>query len=148
MAVGTRFNTVRLEKKLSRALSVASSGMVEAEYHAAAADVASTIRRRIEASGRGGDHNAEFAHQDVRVFRAASGRYNIMLGWLYPPASAHERGSGGKLWYQYQDSGFHLFGGPNWIEGVGATIDRREMLLERIEAINYQYVQTIARILD
>jgi hypothetical protein len=148
MTVNTRYTQDRLEQKLSKALAYATGGRVEHEYEIAAKAVADTISDRIRASGRGGEHNAEFAEQQTRVFQARSGRYNILLGWLAPPASAHEKGGGGRLWYQYQDSGFHLFGGPNWIEGVNATNDRRAMLIEQVEAINRKYVHDIANILE
>jgi len=124
---------------MSRALAVANKDII-AEYEQAAKGVAREISSAIQSSGRGGVHNAEFAHQDVRVFMSRAGRFNILLGWLNPPGSAHERGGGGKLWYQYQDAGFHLFGGSDWIAGVGATIDRRENLIEAIEDVNRRWI--------
>ena len=148
MSATVRWNTVRLERNVSRALAKASSGSLESQYDNAAKEVATIISGRIRQSGRGGDHNDEFAAQQTRVFRSAAGRYNVLLGWLDPPAHAHERGQGGKLWYQYQDMGFHLFAGPIWIEGIGATIDRREMLMERIEDINSRYVRDLAKTLE
>lgn len=145
----TRYTAVRMEQKLSALVAAASSGRVEAEYKQAADGIARSISQTIAASGRGGSHNAEFAKQETRVFRSAAGRYNVLLGWLNPPASAKERGSGGKLWYQYQDSGFNLFGNANHpISGVGATIDRRENLLDALEDINRKYVHDLARILN
>lgn len=149
MAVNTRFNVKRLEAKLSSALALASSGKIEAEYQAALKPIAADISSKIRNSGRGASHNAEFAEQDVRIFKAASGRLNILFGWINPPDSAHERGDGGRLWYQYQDAGFNLFGNPNHpITGVGATIDRRENVLAAIEDVNYRYVKDVARILN
>lgn len=148
MAVTTRFSTVRLEKKLSAALALASGNTLEHFYTEDAKHVNDIVSARISRSGVGGDHNDKFAHQDQRVFRAASGRYNVSVGWLYPSLDAAERGSGGRLWYQYQDSGFHLFGGSQWQEGVMATIDRREMLVERMDATNRMYVQELAKILE
>lgn len=148
MAVNTRFSTVRMEKKLSKALTAASSGWVQQFYEHDASEVAKVIHDRIVASGRGGEHNSDFANIEHRAFRAQSGRYNVMVGWLNPPEHAREKGTGGRLWYQYQDSGFQLFGGSQWIEGVGATIDRREMLLDRLEATNSMYVKHIADILN
>ena len=148
MAVTVRFNTVRLTQKLSRALAKAGGDDLLREYERAADEVNDTVSDRITDSGFGGSHNSEFAHQDKKVFKAASGRYNINVGWLYPNAHAAERGSGGRLWYQYADSGFHLFGGPRWIDGVGATIDRRENLISRIEDINRRYLGDIAKELN
>jgi hypothetical protein len=148
MSVITRYSQVRLEKKLSEAVKRTTDGLVKKDYERAAHEVSTIIHNRIANSGRGGDHNPEFANIESRVFEAHSGRYNILLGWLNPPGSAHEKGSGGKLWYQYQDSGFHMFGGPNWIEGIHANIDRREMLLDRLTTINRHYVGDIAKILN
>jgi len=148
MSVTVRFNTVRLSQKLSRALTRAHGDQLLREYERAADAVNKTVHDRITDSGFGGSHNDEFANQEKRVFRAASGRYNINVGWLNPSEHARERGSGGRLWYQYADSGFHLFGGPRWIDGVGATIDRRENLVEAIERINEDYLNDIARELN
>lgn len=148
MVASTRFSVDRLNRKLSKAIAYASGGAVEGEYRAALEPIRSDIESTIRASGRGGEHNEEFANQDVRVFRALSGRYNILFGWLNPPAHAHERGTSGKLWYQYQDAGFYLFGGSQWIEGVGATIDRRERVLEAVELVNRRYVGKLADILN
>lgn len=143
--ITARYSTVRLEKKLSAALAVGTSGQIEDSYRRDAQGVAEMLGRRIAASGRGGEHNSEFANVEHRVFRAASGRYNIMVGWLNPPAHAREKGGGGKLWYQYQDAGFHLFGGSQWIDGVGAMVDRRERLLEEIETTNRNWLRMVAR---
>lgn len=144
--MSVRFNTVRMDQKISRALSVVAGGDGILQRYDQAADEANKIvSQRITASGRGGEHNSEFAHQDKRVFRARSDRINISVGWLNPSAHAHERGSGGKLWYQYQDSGFFMFGGERWIDGVGATIDRRENLIDRIYEINREYLADIER---
>lgn len=148
MTVGTRWNTVRLNKKLSAALARASAGRLEQEYEEALTPIARDIESDIRASGRGGAHNADFANQEVRVFRAGSGRINALFGWLSPPEHARERGSGGKIWYQYQDAGFHLFGGPQWMEGVGATIDRRERVIDAIDEVNRRMLNDIERILD
>jgi len=142
MTTGTRWNTVRLDRKMSKALAVANRDIVS-EYESAAKEVAHGISSQILASGRGGSHNAEFAKQDVKAFQSRAGRFNVLLGWLNPPASAAERGGGGRLWYQYQDAGFHLFGGSNWIEGVGATIDRREHLIQAIEDVNRRWVSDV-----
>jgi hypothetical protein len=148
MATGTRWTSVRLEQKLSALVAEAASGTIEVEYKAAAERVAKPIEEKIRQSGRGGEHNADFANQETRVFRSAAGRYNVLLGWLNPPAHASERGNGGKLWYQYQDAGFHLFGGQRWIDGVGATIDRRENLIDAIADVNRRYVHDLARKLE
>lgn len=147
-SVGVRWNSKRLEAKLSNALAVASSGQIQAEYERELQPIANDISSKIRASGRGGEHNAEFAKQDIKVFRALSGRYNIQFGWLNTSAHAKERGSGGRLWYQYQDSGFQLFGGPNYQAGVMAAIDRRERVIDAIENVNQRYVRDIAQILE
>lgn len=148
MAVTTRWNSARLEKKFTDALSYASGNDLTEGYSEAAATVARETSHRISASGRGGDHNAEFANVQSKAFKSAAGRYNVSVGWLTPPASAAERGSGGKLWYQYQDSGFFLFGGSNWIEGVGATIDQRFRLLDALIDVNVRHVANVAKILN
>lgn len=148
MAVSTRFTVDRLNKKLSAAIAYASSGRLEQDYAAALEPIASDIESQIRASGRGGVHNDEFANQETRVFRSQAGRYNILFGWLNPPAHARERGTGGRLWYQYQDAGFQLFGGSQWIEGVGATLDRRDRVLTAIEDVNRSYVGDLADILN
>lgn len=145
MSATVRFNTVRLEQKLSRALALAAGDRLLRDYEQAALEVNRVTEERILDSGFGGEHNSEFADQDMKVFRAASGRYNISIGWLNPSDHAKERGSSGRLWYQYADSGFHLFGGSRWIDGVGATIDRRERLIEKIEDINRQYINDLDR---
>lgn len=148
MAGTVRWNAVRLEKKFTDALAVANSGELENDYEAAAAEVARETSGRIRASGRGGPHNSEFADIQHRVHRSGAGRIEVRVGWLNPGAGSAERGGGGKLWYQYQDRGFHLFGGPNWIEGVGATIDQRFRLVEALEDVNIRYVNKLANILD
>jgi hypothetical protein len=148
MAVTTRWNTVRLDKKLTDALAHANSSQLENDYRSVAEDVARETGDRIRASGRGGAHNSEFANIQQRVFRSAAGRYNILVGWLNPGPGSAERGSGGKLWFQYQDSGFHLFGGSNWIEGVGATLDQRYRLIEGLEDVNIRHINRIAGILN
>lgn len=142
MAVGTRWNNYRLEQKMSKALKVANKDILS-EYEEAAQSVAKPIEAAIRASGRGGSHNADFAHQETRVFQSRAGRFNVLLGWLNPPGDAHERGDGGKLWYQYQDAGFRLFGGSQWIEGVGATIDRRENLINALEDVNRRWIDEV-----
>ena len=146
MAVGARWNSARLEKKLTDALEAA--GDLEQEYEKVATEVARETSQRISASGRGGPHNAEFANIQHRVFKSGAGRYNVLVGWLNPGGNAHERGSGGRLWYQYQDAGFHLFGGPNWIEGVGATIDQRFRLLDGLIDVNVRKVRELRGILN
>lgn len=148
MNLTTRWNTVRLEKKLSEALAYTQGDRLLGEYEQAASEVASETSERISASGRGGAHNSEFANIEHRAFRSAAGRYNVLVGWLNPPGSAREMGSGGKLWYQYQDSGFRLFGGSSWIEGVGATIDQRERLIEALDGVNMRYLGDVARIFN
>lgn len=150
MAVRARWNTVRLEKKFSEAISLAAGDELQGRYEQAADEVNRVVSQRIEGSQYDfNGHKAEFAHQDKRVFRSAAGRWNISVGWINPPAHANERGSGGKLWYQYWDVGFNLFGNPNNpITGIGATIDRRENLLDALERVNYGYVKDLAKILD
>lgn len=148
MATGTRFNMVRLDRKLSRALSHVHGDTLLNSYLAIAKDVNRPVELAIQSSGRGGSHNSEFANQEERVFRARSDRINVLVGWLNPPEHARERGSGGKLWYQYQDAGFHLFGGSRWIDGVGATIDRRENLIEGIERANRTFLRELGNILS
>lgn len=148
MAVTTRWNSARMEKKFTDALALASGDSLREDYAQAAADVARETSTRISASGRGGAHNPDFANIQSKAFKSAAGRYNVSVGWLTPPASAAERGSGGKLWYQYQDSGFFLFGGSNWIEGVGATIDQRFRLLDALLDVNVRHVAKLAAILN
>lgn len=143
-----RWNTVRMEKKLSDALALAQGEELTSEYSNAAAMVARETSQRIADSGRGGSHNAEFANIQHKAWRAGSGRYNISVGWLNPPSHAKEKGSGGRLWYQYQDMGFRLFGGNTWIEGVGAAIDQRERLLEALDDVNRRHLGRIAGILN
>lgn len=147
-AVTTRWNMARLNRKMSRALAAASGGSFENDLREVAADVARVTSDRIFDSGRGGEHNSDFANIQHRVFRSAAGRYNVLVGWLTPPAHAKEKGGGGRLWYQYQDAGFYLFGGPQWIEGVGATLDQRERLLNGTEAAAGRYVHNIADIFN
>lgn len=141
--IGARWNSVRMEKKFTDALSAVAD--LGTRYERAAAEVARETSQRIAASGRGGAHNPEFADIQYRVWKSGSGRWNINLGWLNPGAGARERGSGGRLWYQYQDSGFHLFGGSRWIDGVGATIDQRYRLLEALEEVNIEMVGELKR---
>lgn len=148
MAAGVRWNSVRLEKKLTDALAVASGNDLDQEYNDAAAQVARETSGRIRESGRGGSHNSEFANIQHRVYRSGAGRVEVRVGWLNPGADAAERGGGGKLWYQYQDRGFHLFGGPNWIEGVGATIDQRYRLVDALQEVNVRFIDRLAKILD
>ena len=143
--ITTRYSQKTLELKLSRALREAAGDRVLQDVDAAVGAVIEAENSAIRASGRGGAHNSDFASQDVRVTRSASGRINIQAGWLNPSAHARERGGGGRLWYQYQDSGFRLFGGPNWIEGVGATIDRRENVLMAVEGALHRHVRRVAR---
>jgi hypothetical protein len=147
VAVSTRYTVDRLNRKLSKAIAAASDGHLVEDYQQALAPVADDISGKIHDSGRGGDQNADFARQETRAFRAGSGRYNILFGWLNPPAEAAAKGGGGKLWYQWQDAGFHLFGGSHWIEGVGATIDRRERVIDAIDEVNRRYVGDLANIL-
>jgi hypothetical protein len=143
--ISTRFNVARLDAKLTRALRIASGGKLEGEIQQEVWPVKEAIESKIRASGRGAEHNADFARQDLIISTAGSGRLNIRFGWVNPPAHSAERGTGGNLWYQYQDKGFWLFGGDNWIEGVGATIDRREDFLEAIRRAVDKYADDIAR---
>ena len=144
MVVGTRYTQHRLDQKMSKMLTEANRD-IAAEYTAALAPIAADISGKIRGSGFGGDHNEEFAKQETKAWRAGSGRLNVLFGWLNPSDHAHERGSNGRLWYQYADAGFHLFGGPRWIDGVGATIDRRERVIEAIEEVNRRWISDIAR---
>lgn len=146
--VTTRWNVDRLSRKVSRALAVATGGEFQRDLERVAEEVAEDTSDRIAASGRGGSHNSDFANIETRVFRAQSGRYNILVGWLNPPAGAEEKGGGGRLWYQYQDSGFRLFGGDQWINGVGATLDQRERLLSGVEGAMHRHVDSVARALN
>lgn len=143
--ISTRYNQKTLELKLSRALREATGGRMAQELEDEVGQVIDAENEVIRASGRGGSHNSEFANQEVRVTQSASGRYNIQAGWLNPPSHANEAGGGGRLWYQYQDAGFHLFGGPNWIEGVGATIDRRENVIAAVERALERHVDRVAK---
>lgn len=148
MAVTVRFHTVRLDKKLSAALHKAAGDDLIREYNEAAEEINRSVSDVLSRSGRGGSQRDEFVKQEKQVTRALSGRYNIRVGWLNPSRDAAERGGGGRLWYQYQDSGFHMFGGPRWLDGVGATLDRRERLVSAIEEINRRHVGDIARELN
>lgn len=143
-----RWNVARMEKKVTDALSYVMGNELLDEYDNAASTVARETHDRIVSSGRGGSHNAEFANIQHRAFRAQSSRYNVLVGWLNPSSDAHEKGSGGKLWYQYQDMGFRLFGGSTWIEGVGAAIDQRERLLEALDDVNRRHISRVAGILN
>lgn len=146
--ITARYNQKTLELKLSRALIEARGDRVTHDIQDEVEEIIDAENSIIRASGRGGRHNADFANQQVRVTRSAAGRINIQAGWINAPGDAHERGGGGRLWYQYQDAGFHLFGGPNWIEGVGATIDRRENVIAAVERALDRHVGRVARELN
>lgn len=146
--ITARYNQKTLELKLSRALVEARGDRVTHDIQGEVEEVIDAENDIIRASGRGGSHNADFANQQVRVTRSGAGRINIQAGWINAPGDAMERGTGGRLWYQYQDSGFHLFGGPNWIEGVGATIDRRENVIAAVERALDRHVERVARELN
>ena len=151
MRIVTRFNTVRLEQKLSRALLVASSGKLADEYDHAVDSVAEGVRNALEGSGRAQAHHGRFVQGYTnRATFSGGGRYNVAMGWLYPDGESHERGSGGKLWFQYQEGGFitndAFHNAP--VAGIGATIGAREDMLEAVEMVNGKYVHDLARILD
>lgn len=145
MTVTTRFNVSRLNSKISRGLRAAGMDKVTRTIEAEVNPVKERIEGQIRASGRGAGHNADFAHQDLIITTSGRGNVNVRFGWVNPPAHAHERGAGGRLWYQYQDAGFMLFGGDTWIEGVGATIDRREDFIDAIHRAVAQYANDIAK---
>lgn len=150
MRIVTRFNTVRLEQKLSRALLVASSGKLADEYDHAVDSVAEGVRNALEGSGRAQAHHGRFVQGYTnRATFSGGGRYNVAMGWLYPDGESRERGSGGKLWFQYQEGGFNMLGDPSVpVAGIGATIGAREDMLEAVEMVNGKYVHDLARILD
>lgn len=147
MAAVTRWTADRLLAKVTAAADAASDGRLAELVDREVQPVADTISRRIAASGRGGAHNSEFANVETRTWIAGSGRLNVLVGWLNPPDHAHERGSGGKLWYQYQDSGFTMF--PNTmarsIPGVLANIDRRENTIDAVDRVLNIFVSDIAK---
>lgn len=143
MTVTAQFNTKTLTDKLRR--SIAEMDGLYTSYRNVAEGVANSVGMKIAASGRGGSHNAEFANYEWQVTTPSRDTFVVRVGWLNPPAHAQERGGGGKLWYQYQDAGFWLFGGSNWIEGVGATIDAKEDLHDGLQEVNRRYAGAITR---
>lgn len=117
---GSRWTQKVLDQKLSRALKVASGGRFQSELQEEVGEIADSVSAAIRMSGRGGSGAADFANFQGKVTESGAGRFTVRLGWLTYPASANERGGGGKLWYQYQNWGYDLFGqGRVQISGLG-----------------------------
>lgn len=127
---GARWTQRVLDQKLSRALHLASSGKFQQELEEEVSRIADDVSMAIRASGRASQHS-DFANFQGKVTRSAGDRYTARLGWLTYPSSANERGGGGKLWYQYQNWGYDLFGrgrvqisGIGFLDGVDARFQR------------------------
>ena len=115
---GSRWTQKVLDKKVSKALAVASSGRFEAELDEELSTIADDVRFAILASGRGGSQRAEFANFQHKVTRSAAGRVTARLGWINYQSSA-VAADGKRLWYQYHNWGFRFYGGPHIVQGLG-----------------------------
>lgn len=127
---GARWTQRVLDQKLSRALALASSGKFQQDLQEELDYIAEDVSMVIRGSGRASGHS-DFANFQAKVTRSAGDRYTARLGWLTYPTSAQERGGGGKLWYQYQNWGYDLFGqgrvriqGLGFLDGVDARFQR------------------------
>lgn len=127
---GARWTQRVLDQKMSRALAAASSGRFMQELDDELSHIAEDVSMAIRGSGRARNH-PDFANFQHQVTRSAGDRYTARLGWLTYPSSAQEKGGGGKLWYQYQNWGYDLFGqgrvrisGIGFLDGVDARFQR------------------------
>lgn len=144
---GARFTTRLLDQKMTRALAVASEGRLASEIEEDLSEIADGVAGAIRMSGRASQH-ADFADFTARVTTSGAGRLNARIGWLNYPASAREEGGGGKLWYQYQNWGYNLFGqGRVQISGLGFLDGIDGRVTAAIERAANRYLDDIRRAL-
>lgn len=140
---GSRWTQRVLDQKMSRALKVASGGRFQSELQENLGEVADNVSMLIRASGRGGSGASDFQNFQAKVTESIGGRYTARLGWLRYPGSANERGSGGKLWYQYQNWGYQLFGGTYRVSGLGFLDGVDAQFQAAIERATTKYLNDI-----
>lgn len=149
----TRWNSYRLDAKLTRAIAEVSRGAFVGEANTRVSAVAAGIAQQLSASGRGGpNHNHEFSDYAARAWVSGAGRYNVIMGWINADRAeggGRERGGGGKLWFQYQEGGFNMWGDPaRPIPGVNATVTARADMIDATLDAAGKHIHNIKDILE
>lgn len=147
MAMRTRFVAKGMNDKFNRSIAEVS-GLREEIYESVEA-VAAQARTTIRSSGFGKNGwNEKMASDFTTSVTAPSGRkFFVRMGWIKPRSDAKERGNNGNLWYQYADSGYHMFGGPRWIEGIGFMLDSQDDAKRAAEDVLQRKARRIGQIL-
>lgn len=144
---GARFTSKLLEQKMTAALRVASEGRLADEIQEDLSEIADGVAGAIRASGRASQH-PDFANFTARVTTSGAGRLNARIGWLNYPGDAREKGSGGKLWYQYQNWGYNAFGRGTMVSGLGFLDGIDEKVTASIQRSIDRYLGNIERALQ
>lgn len=137
----TRFFTARIDQATLRSQKILTED-ARSEYLDEMREVSEWWGGKIRASGRGGSHNGQMSNIETQISSTGSGKFFMRVGWLGSPPQAAD---GKTTWFVYQDTGYHMFGGPHFVPGLMLQIDARQRLTEGVRDANKRLAARVER---